>query len=150
MAAVLARKEVHGEDRPKVAEVSVGTTCCAPQYQRWVAKLLGYSFEVTYQPGLENKAVDALSRISPAVQLNQITAPAMIDVDIIKEETRQDPALHEIIRLIEEQGMEIPHYTLQQGVLKFKGRLVIPSNSTLIPTILHTYHDSVFGGTRDF
>ncbi|KAA0059567.1 Ty3/gypsy retrotransposon protein [Cucumis melo var. makuwa] len=150
MAAVLARKEVHGEDRPKVAEVSVGTTCCAPQYQRWVAKLLGYSFEVTYQPGLENKAADALSRISPTVQLNQITAPTMIDVDITKEETRQDPALQEIIRLIEEQGMEIPHYTLQQGVLKFKGRLVIPSNSTLLPTILHTYHDSVFGGHSGF
>ena len=84
-----------------------------PQYQRWVAKLLGYSLEVAYQPGLENKVADALSRISPAVQLNQITTPAMIDVEIIKEETRQDPALQEIIRLIEEQGMEIPHYTLQ-------------------------------------
>ncbi|KAA0037056.1 transposon Tf2-1 polyprotein isoform X1 [Cucumis melo var. makuwa] len=87
-----------------------------PQYQRWVAKLLGYSFEVTYQPGLENKAADALSRISPAVQLNQITAPAMIDVDIIKEETRQDPALQEIIRLIEEQGMEIPPLHSAAGV----------------------------------
>ncbi|KAA0047238.1 Ty3/gypsy retrotransposon protein [Cucumis melo var. makuwa] len=120
-----------------------------PQYQKWVAKLLGYSFEVVYQPGLENKAADALSRISPAVHLNQITAPAMIDVEIIKEETRQDPALQEITRLIEE-GMEIPHYTLQQGVLKFKGRLVIPSKSTLLPTILHTYHDSVFGGHSGF
>ncbi|KAL0544147.1 hypothetical protein IC582_019259 [Cucumis melo] len=59
-----------------------------PQYQKWVAKLLGYSFEVAYQPGLENRAADALSRISPAVQLNQITAPAMIDVEIIKEETK--------------------------------------------------------------
>ncbi|KAL4020921.1 hypothetical protein IC575_019709 [Cucumis melo] len=121
-----------------------------PQYQKWVAKLLGYSFEVAYQPGLENRAADALSRISPAVQLNQITAPAMIDVEIIKEETKQDPALQEIIRLIEEQGMETPHYTPQQGVLKFKGRLVIPSKSTLLPTILHTYHDSVFGGHSGF
>ncbi|TYK13876.1 Ty3/gypsy retrotransposon protein [Cucumis melo var. makuwa] len=121
-----------------------------PQYQKWVAKLLGYSFEVVYQPGLENKAADALSRITPTARLNQITAPAMIDVEIIKEETRHDPALQEIIRLIEEQGMEIPHYTLQQGVLKFKGRLVVSSKSTLLPTILHTYHDSVFGGHSGF
>ncbi|KAA0045216.1 Ty3/gypsy retrotransposon protein [Cucumis melo var. makuwa] len=120
-----------------------------PQYQKWVAKLLGYSFEVVYQPGLENKAADALSRISSAVHLNQITAPPMIDVEIIKEETRLDPALQEITRLIEK-GMEIPHYTLHQGVLKFKGRLVIPSKSTLLPTILHTYHDSVFGGHSGF
>ncbi|XP_050942184.1 transposon Tf2-1 polyprotein isoform X1 [Cucumis melo] len=121
-----------------------------PQYQKWVAKLLGYSFEVVYQPGLENKAADALSRITPTAQLNQITAPALIDVEILKEETRQDPALREIIRLIEEQGMEIPHYTLQQGVLKFKGRLVVSNKSTLLPTILHTYHDSVFGGHSGF
>ncbi|KAL0533369.1 hypothetical protein IC582_030188 [Cucumis melo] len=92
-----------------------------PQYQRWIAKLLGYSFEVVYQPGLENKAVDALTRIPPTVQLNQITTPTLIDVEIIKEEIRKVPTLQEIIRLIEEQGMEIPHYTLQQGVLKFKG-----------------------------
>ncbi|KAA0055700.1 Ty3/gypsy retrotransposon protein [Cucumis melo var. makuwa] len=120
-----------------------------PQYQKWVAKLLGYSFEVVYQPGLENKAADALSRAPPAVHLSQITAPPMIDMEIIKEETKLDPALQEITRILEE-GMEIPHYTLQQGVLKFKGRLVIPNKSTLIPTILHTYHDSVFGGHSGF
>lgn len=46
--------------------------------------------------------------------------------------------------------MEIPHYTLRQGVLKFKGRLVISSAFPLLPTIMHTYHDSVFGGHSGF
>ena len=34
-----------------------------PQYQKWIVKLLGYSFEVIYKPILENKASDALSRM---------------------------------------------------------------------------------------
>ncbi|KAL4017058.1 hypothetical protein IC575_024732 [Cucumis melo] len=38
-----------------------------PQNQKWVSKWLGYSFEVVYKPGLENKAVDALSRKPPDV-----------------------------------------------------------------------------------
>lgn len=44
-----------------------------PQHQRWIAKLLGYNFDVVYKPGLENKAADALSRVPPTAQLNQLT-----------------------------------------------------------------------------
>ena len=121
-----------------------------PQYQQWIAKLLGYSFEVLYKPELENKAVDALSRMGPTSHLNQLTAPALLDVEVIQEEVRKDPALREIIILIEEQGVEIPYYTCHQGILKFKGRLVLSKTSTLIPTIMHTYHDSVFGGHSGF
>ncbi|KAA0039716.1 ty3-gypsy retrotransposon protein [Cucumis melo var. makuwa] len=88
--------------------------------------------------------------MGPTAHLNQLTAPALLDVEVIREEVRKDPALHEIFLLIEEQGVEIPHYTCHQGILKFKGRLVLSKTSTLIPTIMHTYHDSVFGGHSRF
>ncbi|KAA0067036.1 transposon Tf2-1 polyprotein isoform X1 [Cucumis melo var. makuwa] len=121
-----------------------------PQYQEWIAKFLGYSFDVVYQPGLENKAADALSRIPPNVHLNQLTTPALLDLAIIREEVNRDPRLHKIIRVMEEQKLEIPHYTLHQGVLKFKGKLVTSSSSSLLPTIMHTYHASVFGRHSGF
>ncbi|TYK25904.1 Ty3/gypsy retrotransposon protein [Cucumis melo var. makuwa] len=102
-----------------------------PQYQKWIAKLLGYSFDVVYQPGLENRAADALSKIPLTVHLNQLMALALLDVAVIREEVNRDPRLQEIIRLMEEQQLEILHYTLHQGVLKFKGR---NKSSTSSPT----------------
>lgn len=41
-------------------------------------------------------------------------------------------------------------YSIEQEMLRYKNRLVISKSSTLIPTILHTYHDSLFGGHSGF
>ena len=71
-----------------------------PQYQKWIAKLLGYSFEVVYKPGLENKAADALSRVPPTVHLNQLTTPILIDLKVIREEVEKDERLKEIVSKI--------------------------------------------------
>lgn len=51
-----------------------------PQHQKWIAKLLGYSFEVVYKLILENKATDALSQMPPAFHLCYLTAPTLIDL----------------------------------------------------------------------
>ena len=120
-----------------------------PQYQKWIAKLLGYSFDVIYKLGLENKAADALSRVIPVAHLNHLTAPTLVDLKVVMEEVKEDEFWKEIINRLQK-GEEVKNYTWQQKLLKYKRRIVIAKKSALIPTILHTYHYSVLGGHSGF
>lgn len=43
-----------------------------------------------------------------------------------------------------------PNYTVHQGTLLYKNRLVLPASSNLLPAVLHAYHDSVLGGHSGF
>lgn len=58
---------------------------------------MGYTFEVVYKPGLENKAANALSRMPPIEHLYHLIAPTLFDLIVIKDEVDKDPRLHEII-----------------------------------------------------
>ena len=40
--------------------------------QKWIAKLIGYDFEVKYKPGKENNAADALSRVAGSPSLDAL------------------------------------------------------------------------------
>ena len=92
-----------------------------PQYQKWVAKLLRYSFEVIYKPGLENKAADALSRKPPDVQFCGIFVPVLIVLKTIKEEVENDLKLQKVIvELGNSNEQDDRKYTLQNGMLKYK------------------------------
>lgn len=121
-----------------------------PQYQEWVSKLLGYDFEVQYQPGMENQATDALSRVPPTIHLAYLIAPSLIDIQKICQEVAEDPKLMEIIEKLALGEDSTSKFNLHQGTLRYKGRLVLSKSSSLIPTILHTCHNSVFGGKQVF
>ncbi|XP_074350153.1 uncharacterized protein LOC141689695 [Apium graveolens] len=117
------------------------------EYQRWVFKLMGFSFDIQYKPGAANKVADALSR----EYVNQTELTALISscgarwADFIPH-IQQDPfikQLHEDIN----RGAPVPKgYVMDQGILRYKGRLVIPAKSKLVQQLLKEYHDSTLGG----
>lgn len=46
-----------------------------PEQQKWMAKLMGYDYEIVYRPGRENTAADALSRRSDSPTLFHVFVP---------------------------------------------------------------------------
>lgn len=108
--------------------------------------MFGYDFEILYQPGLNNKAVDALSRISHEAELRILSAPALLDSEMVQKEVEQDEELQLIIAKLQEDLKGMLKFTWEHGRLFYKGSLIISSSSTLIPSLLQLYHDSVIGG----
>ena len=100
-------------------------------YQKWVAKLFGYDFEIQFRPGLENKAADALSRIPISMELVALMVPSCIDTSLISSQVEADPHLAKIQQRLLIDPDAYPRYSLDHGILLYKGRLVLPKASPL-------------------
>ena len=108
---------------------------------------MGFQFEVVYKPRPKNNVVDALSRQQPTHVLNAISiSPYWMDFPTIGEEVQKDPDMVHLKENLQSNPASVPHYALCDGLLVFKGRLVLPKTSSLIPNLLAEFHDSM---TRD-
>ena len=121
-----------------------------PQFQKWLTKLLGYDFEILYQLGLQNKAADALSRMEPLVELNTIMTTEILDMEVVIKEVEKDDELQKIITESKRDTGKHAKYQWSGGRLFYKGGVVLSKTSSLIPTLLHTFHDSILGGHSGF
>ncbi|KAL0545247.1 hypothetical protein IC582_020397 [Cucumis melo] len=121
-----------------------------PQFQKWLTKLLGYDFEIIYQPGLQNKAADALSRMEHPLELNTMSTSGIVDMEIVTKEVEKDEELQLIAQQLQADPPPEGKYSLLNGKLLYKGRVVLSKSPSLIPSLLHTFHDSIFGGHSGF
>ncbi|KAA8546792.1 hypothetical protein F0562_003221 [Nyssa sinensis] len=75
-------------------EQRIGT----PDQQNWVAKLLGYNYEILYRPGRENPAADALSRVSGS-PINALFVPHVELWEDIKSTAKAHPYMDHLCQL---------------------------------------------------
>lgn len=118
-----------------------------PRQQNWVAKLLGYEFEILYKRGRENRVADALFRRAEDGELSPlISSPVWVQGAQLIEEARVDPGIQKITQEVKNDTTKHPRYTVRHDVLFYKDRLVIPRTSKLIPSLLKEFHTSLTGG----
>lgn len=119
--------------------------------QEWMARFVGFQFDVVYKAGVDNKAADALSRQYEDVVLNSIVSfPIWQQGKQVQEEVAKAPFLSEIIAAVRQDPNAKPGYDIVGEILFFKGRLVLSSKSDLIPTLLKEFHETPTGGIRGF
>lgn len=122
------------------------------EYQKWLTKLLGFDFDIVYKPGIENKAADALSRMnqpeeqSTVSSLLAITIPAALQLQDLYQEIERDEGIQKIISQVKAGTNSCKKYSVFDGRLWYKKRLVIPKTSQFISVILYENHDGLVGG----
>lgn len=118
-----------------------------PFQQAWVAKLMGFEFEIVYKEGKENIAADALSRVEGAELLALVLNS--VDADLlqqIKDSWSNDPHVAKIISELEIDMASHKKFSWKDGVLRRKGKLVVGNSAAVKKIILNWLHDSSTGG----
>lgn len=116
------------------------------EYQKWVGKLMGFTFDIKFKPGAANKIADALSReFVEEAELMALVSVGGVQWDSFLPEIHNDIFIqqlkHELIK-----GTAPKGYSLESDLVRYKGRLVIPPKSKLVTILLQEYHDTPAGG----
>lgn len=115
------------------------------EHQKWLTKLLGYGFDIQYKPGLENKVVDALSRLESTVELMALTIPHLLQLDEVATQVLADPKLGSIVAELRQDPVAWSGYTLVHGHLLYKQHLVLPRGSPLVAAMIREFHNGLVG-----
>lgn len=79
-----------------------------------------------------------------------MTALGIVDVEVVAKGVKEDGELQKIIALLKTNPEGKSRYQLVNEQLLYKERLVIPCTSSLIPSLLCTFHDSILEGYFGF
>ncbi|WVY89838.1 hypothetical protein V8G54_035352 [Vigna mungo] len=119
--------------------------------QDWIAKLLGYDFDIVYKAGSANKAADALSRRyereeDGGMELGMLARPFWQEIEEVMREVDVDESLQRVIEDIKKDPNTHSSYTLEHEKLHHKGRLVLSAQSKWIPKLIAEFHVTQTGG----
>ncbi|KAL9462725.1 hypothetical protein AB3S75_000683 [Citrus x aurantiifolia] len=113
-----------------------------PEQQQWLAKLMGFNYEIQYRSGRENVAADALSRRPDSSALNSLFVAQVSIWNEIKTTAQDDDYMQQITHqaLTQHAGP----YFMRNGLIFFKGRVAVPLR--LRQSLIFEAHDTKMGG----
>jgi hypothetical protein len=109
-------------------------------------KLAGLQFRFAYKKGSENIVADTLSKVAIHYHLDAISTAIPVWIQEVLSSYQNDS---EASSLLQEMAISSPNsmsYSLNDGVVRHKGRIWIGNNSALHSKLISTFHASALGG----
>lgn len=117
------------------------------EQQYYLAKLLGYIYEIVFKPSSANRVADTLSRVHETSEtLLGLTIPHFTYVDKLKELYSIDPKLSYLVAKVQQQPTQHSHFQMKQGILFYKGKIFLTPSSSFCSLLLDEFHCSSIGG----
>lgn len=128
-----------------------------PEQQKWISKLLGFDYEISYKPGKENGAADALSRRDQEekgagelqlkeAEITYLTNPTWEIWKEIELATASDPELIKLKDMSDKEDELMDDYSIRSGLIWWKSRVMSPEVVPLHENILREFHSSPSAG----
>ncbi|GJU43881.1 zinc finger, CCHC-type containing protein [Tanacetum coccineum] len=97
-----------------------------PFQVKWLPKLLGFDYEISYKSDSENVITDALSRVSSGAELNALVLTSITNdlMQQAKDSWAQDEKLQHVLLQLQNQTYRKDKYALVDGILRRKGKIV--------------------------
>jgi hypothetical protein len=115
--------------------------------QRVFTKLLGLCYRIIYRKGTDNNAADSLSRRQhPTEELAAISVVTPQWYADIEKCYLNDPQASTLIAKLDTNAASVKHFSLVDGILKYKQRIWVGNNPALQQQLIQTLHSSPLCG----
>jgi hypothetical protein len=111
-----------------------------------MSKLIGLQFQFKFKRGVDNSAADSLSRVGHLMEIQTASSCRPDWVTEVLNSYNTDTEMQQLLQQLAVHSPDEKGYSLEHGLIKFNGRLVIGSNLALQTKLIATLHDSALGG----
>lgn len=119
--------------------------------QKALTKMMGLQYIIQYKKGINNGAADGLSRKPPvSSQIFAIKTVQPAWLSSVVQSYANNPQTQKLIQQLTLDPVSSATHSLQQGVLRVKGRILVGPIVKLQQQIIEAFHDSPQGGHSGF
>lgn len=120
-----------------------------PVQHKYMTKILGLDYTIEYKQGPENKVADALSRrdiVDDSAEYYAISGAQPLWMQELLSSYEGDGDAEEAILLHTAAPYDVSYFSVQGGVVRYKGKLYIGRGNDFRSKVIKAMHESVDGG----